>query len=972
MTRRQIQFAFAILLAFAAAAVCVRAVVDFRTDAAQSAMQSAQDAFQQGDFEAAIRHCDQAFPQHPNRVAVIRLAANAADRIGDKTLAVEWLDRFPADLKVGDIKIDLMKKSALLQDLGRLSEAEHTLATVIAAATADGADPWEAQTRLAKLLCGVGLRHQGAQLLRNPPNGKSRDLASLLILAKNGRRLFSKQTFERWYKLEPEDSLVLAGMLAVAWEVRDLADVEWLLEKSTQAGLLDNGIIQLHRQRSDFQSPADHLATSETTAGDPEMITAMGSDPDYLLFLAQVARRSGNNEEAITLLISAIAQDPWNTEANYSLAELLRLSQPAVSDQLLELVATLQTIDILAIDAAALLQTEDQNADDLLAYDNGTIRELCQQLVTIGRFDEAIEWADHAAAKWPHAVWDVELASEDVQHADEFTHPAEVLIDSNGNVRLPKMSAVQQPKPSSAASTDFQFEDVAFAVGLRFSYENGAAPNQQGLKMHQWTGGGVAVIDVDGDSWPDLYLTQGGSLAGNKNFSDQLFRNANGQRYDDVTLPSAVWETGFGQGVAAGDYNDDGFTDLYVGNVGVNRLLINQGDGTFVAEDIAQSKWTTSVAIADITGDGFADIYDVNYLRGDNVYTLTCDHEGQQRICGPDDFLAEADMLHVSDGRGGFVSQVVKQNAEDARGMGLVVGDLVGSHKNMVYVANDETANQLLQFDRTGQHASDGGFLAGVALNDRGQTQGSMGIACGDYDGNGLPDLFVTNYYSEANNMFRQIQPGVFTDEALSTRLSSPGFEMLGFGCQFVDANSDGFPELAVANGHLDDFTFQTKPFRMKPQLFANSGDGTFSESQTAGDYFLQKRLGRSMASLDWNKDGRQDLVVTHINDPVSLVENRGQQIHPVAAIKLIAVDSARDAIGANAQVAGRMTWRTAGDGYQCSNEDRLRLVCDDAANGFTRLSVQWPSADTEFKRVSVDSETAAIEGRATTYSLPR
>lgn len=409
-------------------------------------------------------------------------------------------------------------------------------------------------------------------------------------------------------------------------------------------------------------------------------------------------------------------------------------------------------------------------------------------------------------------------------------------------------------------------------------------------------------------------------------------------------------------------------------------LAINLGDGTFLkAPDISKaSAWTTSVALADLNGDSNPDIYDVNYLSGAEVFTSTCDHGGLQRICGPTDFPAERDCLLLSDGKGGWsdVSDTYFNGHPPERGMGLVVGDLLQSGQNQVYVANDEGPNQLYTRDSSDSGSVDVAVWSGVAVNGLGEALGSMGIAIGDVNSDGSADLFVTNYYAETNTLYRQVAGSTFVDGTSEAGLDFPGFAVLGFGCQFADADLDGDQDLFVSNGHLDDFTHLGQPFRMQPQIYENIGTGRFREVAARSGYLAQPWLGRAVARLDWNGDGLVDFVVTHIDEDVALVENHSAAGQSDLTVQIVGTGASRDAVGTTIRLtshnSAQSQWITAGDGYQCTNERVCRFTISNPS-AESVLKIRWPGNRTGIIRPPASvHHLKIIEGRDASYSVPR
>jgi hypothetical protein len=288
-------------------------------------------------------------------------------------------------------------------------------------------------------------------------------------------------------------------------------------------------------------------------------------------------------------------------------------------------------------------------------------------------------------------------------------------------------------------------------------------------------------------------------------------------------------------------------------------------------------------------------------------------------------------------------------------------------------VANDTTPNQLY----LSRHSSpadtprliDQATASGVAFNQQGKSEGCMGIAVDDIDQNGLPDLLITNFLYETNTLYLSQQPGLFTDATQPLGIAAPSRDVLGFGTQFFDANLDGQPELFVANGHIDDLSRNGRPYRMPPQLFTFDGrQFNLIPSTNLGPYFESQWLGRAVARIDWNRDGREDLLVGHLHDPTQILINQTPTNHHYLALRLVGTECARDPIGARVTLVGdgwkRHAQLTSGDGYQAKNENRLLFGLGELTN-LERVEVRWPSAPDQpesFPITTVDQEVLLIQ----------
>jgi enediyne biosynthesis protein E4 len=504
-------------------------------------------------------------------------------------------------------------------------------------------------------------------------------------------------------------------------------------------------------------------------------------------------------------------------------------------------------------------------------------------------------------------------------------------------------------------------EDVHERVGLDFQYFNG---NTGKKYLIEAMGGGISVLDFDGDGWPDCYFPQGSGIPSDpSDFGqiDQLYRNVNGEHFVNVTLSSGVLENGYSQGAASGDINNDGFADIVVANFGKNRLFMNQGDGTF-RDATDQCGWTetemsSSVALADFDNDGNLDLYVTNYV--DSVRVCR-DAKGNIATCNPTNFTGVQDRLFRNTGDGLFVDVTLGSGLEaiDAKGLGVVATDLDDDGLVDIYVANDTTPNQLFK-NLGGLRFQDISFESGTALSPEGHAQAGMGISAADFNGDLKTDLLVTNFYNEPNNLYTNLGSMNFTDNAQAAGLSRPSKFMLGFGAQAADLDLDGNLDLIVANGHIDDVQWKGEPWRMPTQLFHNQGNGRFQEpSQSSGDYFQGKQLGRGVACLDWNRDGRRDFIVVHQDRQVALLENQTDTTYRSLSIRLIGMKSNRSATGARVviEVGGnrRRMDLNGGDGFYCTNERTMSFGLGSNSKG--KLQITWPSG--VMQSISFDGES--------------
>jgi enediyne biosynthesis protein E4 len=354
------------------------------------------------------------------------------------------------------------------------------------------------------------------------------------------------------------------------------------------------------------------------------------------------------------------------------------------------------------------------------------------------------------------------------------------------------VAAAQNPAAKKAAASKdagcpVVFTDVAAQVGLSFRHERGGTPKHQ---LPETMGSGVAWLDYDNDGWMDLYVVQSGAFPAGSGPRppDRLYRNVGG-KFVDVTEKSGLANKGYGMGVVAGDFDNDGFTDLYVTNFGKNVLYRNNGDGTFtdVTEKagVGGSGWSSSAAFADFDGDGRLDLFVVRYLDYSVEKDLFCGDpvKNQRDYCHPSLYPPVSNLLFRNNGDGTFtdVSESSGVAAVKGKGLGVVVSDLDGDGKPDVYVACDTTMN-LLFHNLGGMKFEDASLISGAGVNNAGRAFGGMGVSSADMDGDGKPDLLVANFEAEPNSLFRNVGGGVFEDASASSGFGPPHFNFSGFG----------------------------------------------------------------------------------------------------------------------------------------------------------------------------------------------
>ncbi len=499
------------------------------------------------------------------------------------------------------------------------------------------------------------------------------------------------------------------------------------------------------------------------------------------------------------------------------------------------------------------------------------------------------------------------------------------------------------------------FEIVPAHSGLDYQYRSGAT----GAYFYPETfGGGVGLCDVDGDGDLDVYFPQGGPLDDSGTTHEgrnRLFLNRGDATFEDATDGSGAGHGGYGMGVACGDVDNDGDVDLYVTNLGENVLLRNRGDGTF--EDttaqggVGDASWSVSSTFLDFDGDGWLDLFVVNYLHWSPRIEREClNVDGERDYCGPLLYRSPArDTLYRNLGGGRFrdVSAEVGLGAAFGNGLGVVADDFDGDTRIDIYVANDQTANQLWINQGDGTFV-DRSLLAGAALSGTGRAEAGMGVVTADLDGDGWLDLFLSHISGESNTLYAN-RDGLFEDITAARRLAAPSFPYTGFGTGFADFDHDGRLDLFVTNGRVKSElpVFDPEdPFAEPDLLFRGLAEGFFDEVRAYDT--ARPNTGRGAGFGDLDGDGDLDVVVVNRDRPVTLLRNVVAERHWLMVRVLDR--NGRDAVGARVRVESGGHWQTRsiqpGYGYLSSNDPRAHFGLWEASS-VDLIEVTWPGGAT-------------------------
>ena len=545
--------------------------------------------------------------------------------------------------------------------------------------------------------------------------------------------------------------------------------------------------------------------------------------------------------------------------------------------------------------------------------------------------------------------------------------------------------------PASAAESPgtppiANFTDVAEKAGLTMSNIFGGKDTKK--YIIETTGTGVAIFDYDNDGWPDIFMVNGTTLDGfpagkTTAPSNHLYRNNHDGTFTDVTTKAGVTATGWGQGVCVGDYDNDGWEDLYVTYYGKNRLYHNQ-NGVFT-EVAGQSgvagtgkAWGTGCAFVDYDRDGLLDLMVANYVDFD-VSTApapgeraSCVWKGVPVMCGPRGLPAAKNILYRNLGNGRFEDVTSKARIDQTSGhyaFSVSTFDFDDDGWPDIYVACDSTASILYHNNRDGTF-TDVAVVAGAAFNEDGREQAGMGSTIADYDGDGRLDIFKTNFSDDTSTLYRNNGNGTFDDVTFAAGLGLYT-RYLGWGTMFLDFDNDSWPDLLLVNGHVYpevDKQHLGSSYEEPRILYHNNGDKTFSDiSAQAGPGITAVHAGRGLAVGDLWNDGRISAVISNMNAAPSLLVNQARSPNHWIGLQAVGTKSNRDGIGARVtlKVGARLLVDEvrSGSSYDSNSDMRIHFGIG-AATKVDWIQVRWPSGLTErFENMSVDTIHTVKEG---------
>jgi len=512
-------------------------------------------------------------------------------------------------------------------------------------------------------------------------------------------------------------------------------------------------------------------------------------------------------------------------------------------------------------------------------------------------------------------------------------------------------SQQRAPQPIKIA-----FTDITAQAGITFRHV--ASPDKKYIVESM--SGGVALFDYDNDGDLDIYLVNSLTVdlvKTKEKTKSQLYRNDGGGKFTEVAEKAGVSDIGWGMGVAVGDYNNDGFEDLYVTCLGPDYLFKNNGNGTFTnvtaKAGVSDPRWSTGASFVDYDRDGDLDLFVSNYVDFD-VNNLPefgkgkqCQYKSIPVQCGPRGLKGAGDSLYRNNGDGTFtdVSKAAGVSDPDGYyGLGVITSDFDEDGLIDIYVANDSTPN--FHYRNKGDGTFDEiGFSSGTAVNENGSEQGSMGVTVSDYDHDGKLDLFVTNFADEYNTLYHNNGKNSFTDLSFAAKVAAVSLPYVGWGTKFFDYDNDGWVDLLVANGHVYP---QLPGYRQRRLLHRNNRDGTFTEvSAEFGGVLAENRVSRGVAFGDIDNDGDIDLIIADLDGPPQLLRNDGGNTNNSIMIKTVGVKSNRSGIGARVTVVSGDLTQTdevrSGDSYLSQSDLRLSFGLEKRTK-VDLIQVLWPS----------------------------
>ncbi|MCS7465786.1 FG-GAP-like repeat-containing protein [Stieleria sp. ICT_E10.1] len=841
------------------------------------------------------------------------------------------------------------------------------------------------------------------------------DLQLLVALTDAESRTFSTQTVQWMIERNPDDRRVRMG------EAIDLKDNR----KFEASRDVCREILDRHPDFAPAQALLGYVLAAQQLESELVAWIAHTSEHckeqvDYWLALGSWWTSRNEHAHAARAFHEATRRDPNSSVAWAQLATSMRVLQNS-ADKSSDSVSEAQLNQIDQRVQNLLLMRKDLSAFTWSEHKSQRIAvEIAKSLSRLGRNWEAEAWAAVATTLADEPVAD--LAGTRTQIVDRLkrdqrwqstTWNHEFDIDLS-HLPMPATTPVTTPVPDDI-DVDPQIANIPTdspRVSIRLGDESGRwgltglgadsdPDDDRRGALTRSTGVGGGAIDYDLDGWSDVVVMgAGGEMLQSDSHPNELLRN-DGDRLLPVSKPAGIAYTDFGQGCCVGDFNEDGFPDLFFANLGANRLLRNNGDGSFsncddLFSDETTAEWTTCAAFVDINRDGISDLVTGNYCSTAGDPDRPCPNEsGKLGTCHPLRFRAQANRLYLADACGRFseVTDRLTDPLSSGRTMGVLAGMLIPDTLG-IFFANDMSPNELLtqtvpaqidqshtaqsQTERSPVRLDQTAVARGVAVDAASRPQASMGIAASDFDGDGDLDLYVTGFANEYNIYYEQVSPGFWSDRSGKVGLLQPTLATVGFGTEAIDLDGDGSDEIVVTNGHIGEFDDGEYAYEQPFQIFKRRTDGMFVllDDDDWGDYFSRPHVGRALWTIDINGDHRNDVMITHTREHARLLINQTPTTNRHLSFRLIGRECARDATGAIVRFSHdgkkRSLWCLSGDGYMCSNERILRAGVG-SSDEVNNVHVIWPDGSVDrIGNLATNTHYLVVQGDDAATSLLR